>query len=493
MSDRRFALSCSFAVIVGLLPAAAGANGNVSHQWVSKTAAERVPAGGSLRALVSDPGLRQALYTGTMFPDWGYTPGTTTDERDAGEASHWEPVQEGYRKWIVEHYAPPWSDEARLHLAFYLGMTSHGIADQTYDAMFFERSRFYEMKDHDAFDTDTDVMWAAATGPGEKPTLWLPKDQLLALYTEIVGKAIEAQSMQSHVNTVGGAIQAVSLIAEDPAQVAAAQADFPWAAMHHQDAATPGNPPAEAEVARRYWQSNWALVHGDPLPRPVLWTFPEDGGAEHAVQAASIEAWISIVFARGLDEPSLSASQFHVVDSLGQEAPIEIDLFYGHTSHVVHVKPTSDLIDDEVYVVTVDPGVKTIHGESLAGWSFTFSTGATGPAPVNDDAFWDVPDEHGEAAGTTGGTTGEGTGEGSGEVVTGTGDASGGTGAPGASSSSSSGDGASGTAGEGEAGGCACDTSQGRGAAGSLALWSSVIGLAGRRRRVRVRPRRPRS
>ncbi|MFY0533991.1 hypothetical protein [Nannocystis pusilla] len=58
----------------------AQANGNVSHQWVSKTAAELVPAEGSLRALVGDPALRQALYTGTMFPDWGYTPGATADE-----------------------------------------------------------------------------------------------------------------------------------------------------------------------------------------------------------------------------------------------------------------------------------------------------------------------------------------------------------------------------------------------------------------------------
>ncbi|MFY0533988.1 Ig-like domain-containing protein [Nannocystis pusilla] len=64
-----------------------------------------------------------------------------------------------------------------------------------------------------------------------------------------------------------------------------------------------------------------------------------------------------------------------MVDSAEVEAPIEIDLFYGDDSHVVHVKPTSDLLADEVYVVTVDPGVQTIHGESLAGWSFTFSTG----------------------------------------------------------------------------------------------------------------------
>lgn len=474
----RLAVLRTIAVSVALLPAAAAANGNVSHQWVSKTAIELVPPDGSLHALVADPALRQALFTGTMFPDWGYTPGATQDERDAGEASHWEPVQEAYRRWIVDTYAPPWSDEARLHLAFYLGMTSHGIADQTYDSMFVERSKFYENTDHSEFDTDTDVLWAGATGPGEKPTLWLPKPQLLALFVAVVGKTIDAQSMLQKVNTIGGAIQAVSLIAEDPAQLDAAAADFPWAAAHHQDPAAPGNPPGEAEVARRYWQSNWALLHGDPLPRPVLWTFPADGGAEHATQSASIESWVSIVFARGLEEQALSAAQFHVVDSMGVEAPIAIDLYYGQSSHVVHLKPSSDLIEDEVYVVTVDPGVQTIHGEALAGWSFTFSTGAAQPKPVHDDAFWDVPDEHGQAGESTGGSTGEGgRGSSSGEVVTGTGDAGGGTG-----SSSSGGDaGGSTGAGEGEgAGGCACEAGGERRLGGLAAL--GVLGLARRRR-----------
>lgn len=460
-----------------LVPATAAANGNVSHQWISKSAAGLVPPEGSLYALVNDPALRQALFSGTMYPDWGYTPGATQDERDAGEASHWEPVQEAYRRWIVETYAPPWSDEARLHLAFYLGMTSHGIADQTYDAMFFERSRFYENKDHNEFDTDTDVLWAGATGPGEKPTVWLPKQQLLDLFVEIVGKAIDGQSMLQKVNTIGGAIQAVSLIAEDPAQLESAAADFPWAAGHHQDAAVPGNPPGEAEVARRYWQSNWALLHGAPLPRPVLWTYPADGGAEHATASASIESWVSIVFARGLDEPALSAAQFHVVDSMGVEAPITIDLFYGQSSHVVHVKPTSDLIDDEVYVVTVDPGVKTIHGESLAGWSFTFSTGLAGPKPVHDDAFWDVPDEHGAAGETSGGSTGDGASGSSGEVVTGTGGPDGGS--SGAGSTGGAGEATGAGAGEG-ADGCACDASGGRRAGGLAALL--LVGLARRRR-----------
>ncbi|WAS91188.1 Ig-like domain-containing protein [Nannocystis punicea] len=482
--------SWRFGLVLGCaasLPAEAVANGNVSHQWISKTAAELVPADGSLRALVGDPALRQALYTGTMFPDWGYTPGATADEGDAGESSHWEPVQEAYRRWIGDNFAPPWSDEARLHLAFYLGMTSHGIADQTYDAMFFERSEFYEAKDHSEFDQDSDVMWAGATGPGEVPTLWLPTAPLLALFESVVGKTIDGGSMAQKVGLVGFAIHAVSAIAADPEGLADAEADFPWAAAHDDDPAVPGNPPSEAQIARRYWQSNWALIHGESLPRPVLWTFPVDGGSGHATPAASIESWISVVFARGLDEAALSASQFHVVDSADVEAPIEIDLFYGESSHVVHIKPTSDLLADEVYVVTVDPGVQTIHGESLAGWSFTFSTGAMGPPPVNDDGFWDVADDYApeETSSSSGDESGSDGSSGSeeptssssgGEVLTGAGESQGSSGGDPTSSTTAEDAATAGT--DTADSGCACATTGWTGPP----VWLLLVPLLRRRR-----------
>ncbi len=468
---------------LAVVPAAVSANGNVSHQWVSKTAVELTPPGGSLAGLVGDPALRQALYTGTMFPDWGYTPGVSAAEANAGEASHWEPVQDAYRRWIVEQYAPPWSDEARLHLAFYLGMSSHGIADQSYDSMFFERSRVYDPNDHSTFDTDTDVMWAATTGPGETPKAWVPTTPLIDLFASVIGETVDPSSMKQKLGLIGLAILAVSTAAQDPEMVAEAELTFPWAASNDDAPAVPGNPPQEAEIARRYWRSNWALLHGDVLPRPVLWTHPVDGGTEHAT-AVSIESWVSIVFARALDEQALSASQFHIVDSTDTPAPFAIDLFYGNGSHVVHLKPTGDLIDDEVYVVTVDPGVKTIHGESLAGWRFSFSTGLDGPAPINDDGFWDLPDPYGEPVEESSGGPDSTTGASSGGDADSSGGAPGptegaGTGVPG-----STGEGSTGPAAEGGAseGGCGCKTETGQPGPGGLGL-AVLLGLAARRRR----------
>lgn len=393
-----------------LLPSGSAlANGNVSHQWVSEVAAEATPDGGSLAEVAKDPALRPMLDTGTMFPDWGYTPGASAQERDAGESAHWEPVQDAYRQWIVEHHAPPWSDEARRHLAFYLGLCSHGIADQSFDAMFFERSRHFEPGDHSEFDQDTDVLWAATTGPGEVPMAWIPNDPMIELFAEITGVKIDPDRMAQQLNFVGVGIAGVNALASDPAQVDDAAADFPWAAAHDDDPAVPGNPPHEAEIARRYWRSNWALLHGDPVPRPVLWTWPADGGADHPTDASTIDSWISVVFARALSQPQLEPSQLHLIADDGTEAAIELDLFYGDGSHVLHIKPVDDLQPDTDYVLTIDPGVATIHGEALDGWSFAFSTGARGPDPINDDGFWDEPDPYPEppdGSGTTDGDSG---------------------------------------------------------------------------------------
>jgi uncharacterized membrane protein YgcG len=468
-----------------VLPSPAAANGNVSHQWVTHAAIEGTPAGGSLHALVADPALLPMLDTGTMYPDWGYTPGATAEERDAGEASHWEPVQDAYRQWIVTNYSPPWSDEARQHLAFWLGMSSHGIADQSYDAMFFERSLFYEPVDHSEFDQDTDVLWAATAGPGQSPRAWVPVAPLLELFESIVGVTIEEASMEQQLGFVGIAIAAVNALASDPAQVADAEADFPWAAVHDDDPVVPGNPPHEAEIARRYWRSNWALVHGDTVPRPVLWTHPADGSAAHPTEAASIESWVSVVFARALVGPELDPELFHLADSTGAEVPVELDLFYGDGSHVVHVKPTVDLMIDEVYVVTIDPGLPTIHGEALEGWSFTFSTGDRAPAPLHDDGFWDEPDPYGDEPTdeTTGGAdeTGvEASESGAGASESEAGEASSaGSSAGGDSAGSGTGVGQREDGGEGS--GCACSHREGRNQLGMI-IGLGLLVLARRRR-----------
>ena len=90
----------------------------------------------SLHSLVSDPAYEPMLIHGTMFPDGGYPL-----DHPYGEAAHWEPFQMAYLEWIQTHYSEPWSAEAKSHIAFWLGMASHGMADQVFDAFYLDRSR----------------------------------------------------------------------------------------------------------------------------------------------------------------------------------------------------------------------------------------------------------------------------------------------------------------------------------------------------------------
>ena len=217
----------------------------------------------------------------------------------------------------------------------------------------------------------------------------------------------------------------------------------------------------------------------------MLWTHPADGSAGHETTVVSIESWISVVFARALSAAALDVGRFHVVDSSGGEVPLQLQLFYGDGSHVVNLRPMVDLFPDEVYVVTVDPDVATIHGESLPGWSFTLSTGDRAVPPLNDDGVWDVPDPYGDDGEGTGGEDTSGgaadeTGSAGSTTAVGTSTTTGD--APSTSGSSTAGA----ARGDEGSGGCGCVQSEPNG--GSGGLLGLVLGwLAGlRRRRARA-------
>ena len=144
------------AVSLALLASWAHANGQGSHLWISQQAVGLLPAG-ELRDLLSDEALQPILMNGSMFPDGGYAAAD-----DYGEMAHWEPFQDTYLAWIRQQFSPPWTDEARQHMAFYLGMASHGMADQVYDSLFVERAQVEDAQSdwaNESMDEATDVVF----------------------------------------------------------------------------------------------------------------------------------------------------------------------------------------------------------------------------------------------------------------------------------------------------------------------------------------------
>ena len=132
------------------------------------------------------------LRVGTMFPDGGYAV-----DHGYGEAAHWEPFQDAYRDWIRENFSNLNSNDAAPHIAFYLGLASHGMADQVFDSMYMERSRVYDAdgwaNGATSLDTAQDIVFAAQTTPQALPDMWI-SDHFPSLF-EYIGIEVDMATM----------------------------------------------------------------------------------------------------------------------------------------------------------------------------------------------------------------------------------------------------------------------------------------------------------
>ncbi len=357
------------------------ANGQSTHVWISEHAKEHLPEG-DLRNLVTDPAVQQALINGTMFPDGGYAIGD-----DYGEMAHWEPLQNDYRDWIVANYSAPWSDEAAQHVAFLLGMASHGIADQTFDALFMERSKQEDAEGgwDDNFDLATDVVMMQRVGAMTPPEHWLPARSLVDIYQDGFGYTISQSDMEDAQELLRFAITSVGLFSQDPGIVSTYEAAFPWAAQTIDDPDEPGSPPCEGELLALYWQSVWDRLNGDLGSAPrVLKTFPADGALGHSTDSSLVQTRISLVFSEALRQDSLREDVIVLVDDTGGVVPTSAWLFYRDMSHVVHIAPLEDLAVDAWYTVQIGAGLEGIEGgvtEEEAFFQFS-----TAPIPEADTA-----------------------------------------------------------------------------------------------------------
>jgi len=89
------------------------------------------PEDEALRSALLAPGSKDALFSGSVFPDWGYR---GVDD-DASEASHWRPFQDAFREAIADgSYVLSTmrfeERQARRYAAFYLGLLLHDLLDE---------------------------------------------------------------------------------------------------------------------------------------------------------------------------------------------------------------------------------------------------------------------------------------------------------------------------------------------------------------------------
>jgi len=356
-----------------LVPRAALANGQTTHVWITLQAIERLEPGPVLD-LLGRSDMRDPLVNGAMFPDGGYAVGD-----DYGEAAHWEPFQQAYLQWIRAAYDPPYDEgEAAGHVAFLMGMGSHGMADEVFDSLFMERSRLYDPawgdEDIASLDTASDVLLAHQVGGVAPAESWLPAEILAGVFRDALQYEVSAQTLENGQELLYVALGVVDALAVEDERLATFGAGYPWTEQHLLNEAMPGSPLHEASVVAAYWEDLWLRLHYEPSAGPVLDFVPGHDTYGHEQAASAVEARLALNFARGVRSDSLGAVR--VEDEAGDVVPASVAPFYGDRSHAVLVRPGRDWEADAAYTVFVQAGLMDHDGAVFEGeWSATFHTG----------------------------------------------------------------------------------------------------------------------
>lgn len=368
--------------LLTMLSAPALANGQSTHLWITETAKTHLPSGDLLTLLESQP---EALRVGTMFPDGGYAVG-----HDYGEVAHWEPFQGQFRDWILSHFDDIQSEEAAPFVAFYLGMASHGMADQVFDSMYMERSKVYDA-DHgwasatESLDTSQDIVFAALTNGQTVSEFELPA--ILPTLFDASGLEVDMATMESGQAWLEIAVAGVATTSQNAEVVELHTAAFPWGCSHLLDDAVPGAPPMEAKIVAQYWQALWDELNGETVPLEIIGQFPEEGSMGHSSVAEDVEARLSVVFNKGLYEAAVTSKVFHV-ESTEETFGLDLDLFYWTHSHVVNIAPTTDWTENDWHTLTIGQDIEGTDGRRLTeDFELRFST-----EPAPNEVLSDIED-----------------------------------------------------------------------------------------------------
>lgn len=351
------------------------ANGQSSHLWISARAIEQLPQE-ALYDLLSDPNLERFWRNGTMFPDGGYAVGDAY-----GEIAHWEPFQMAYLGWIKETYSPPWSEEAKQHIAFLMGLASHGLADQSYDSMYFRRAYIYDSEGMwtESFDTATDVAFVAETEGQPTVDVWVPYTTFLPLFSE-QGHTVSTETISDGQNRLNVAVYWVGTTAAQPDLVETYLAQFPWGTSQQLNPEVPGNPIMESEIVATYWQTLWEKLHDTEMQQPLLFAHPKPETYQHPRSIYDIESGLSIGLSVGIDANQLLPEHIQVFNPQGEQHPIVVDVFYGQDSHILNIDPLEDWMDGE-HLVRLSPNLPLrtgqvlgdLHDETVLEWWFSTS------------------------------------------------------------------------------------------------------------------------
>jgi hypothetical protein len=365
-----------FLLVLLLAPSIASANGAYSHAHISQLAVQMLEPG-PLRDLLSDPELAPIYEAGSLFPDSGYA---VSD--DYGELAHWEPFLSAYVAWLRAEYAGDYgSDAARQHLAFMLGIASHGMADQSYDTMLL--ARVFEVDGPESseapIDQYADYFIVVDEGIVFTVDAWAPYGDLPEIIASASGGHVVTEQLLMDGMSRMAAVTQIQSSARRSSPYYAAWEHYPFLGTYVYDAAVRGSLPWLAALITRYWEVVWARLHGtNDVDRDlVIQTVPEDGGVNWPIDRSESAAWsrIGVFFGYGVDRDA-TTPLVTMTDAAGTSVPVTFETPYGGRERsLIYVVPDAALAYDSVYTIEIRAGVTTLSGETTsAPYLFSFRT-----------------------------------------------------------------------------------------------------------------------
>ncbi len=378
MASFRLGLFLLVSLVIPGWASLARANGSYSHIHISQLAVDELPPG-PIYDLLSDPLYAPMMEAGSMFPDSGYAISSPY-----GEEAHWPPFVRAYQEWLTEEYQGDFSTpEAKQNLAFFLGLASHGVADQTYDFMMLTRS---EEVDGPLGDVDREADYFIIIDEGVQlfTQSWAPFADLPAILTDSV-----AYGSNPSVNDISegtlvegmGRMEFVIFIQRRAAYNGYVQAweTYPWLGTHIYNPDANGSLPHVAKLVAASWEALYRRVLGTASMDTdlVVATVPVDGAMNFPVDPAESTTLtqLGVVFGYGIRRDQLSPLM-RLVDEDGNTVPTSFHTPYNTgIAFFVMLRPTQMLQYDHQYRVEISAGVENLIGEeSTVPYTYAFRT-----------------------------------------------------------------------------------------------------------------------
>jgi MYXO-CTERM domain-containing protein len=337
-------------------PTAAQATGMQGHMYITELAVGQLPSG-ELKALLD--ARRTHYLNGAFFPDSGYAANDPY-----GEIAHWEQFVEAYLQWIRATYAPPYDQgEAADHVAVMMGAAAHGMEDQVYDILFFDKVGVVDGST-DELDTGTETFLVNDLDRRENPEVVLDAEAIAGVFRQELEPGLSGATIQDGMAIAKQALGLVILVLSKSNE--GFLADYPWAAAHYLDPAVPGSYPNVAPAVAGYMQNLWRRLNGDEaMDAAIIASSPAPGGVGVAVDHTSLDSYVTFFSGHGLARESITEESVFVTDAAGAVVPCEIRLRGDAWANTVQLKPLADWDHHATYTLHVTSDVRSLHDRSL--------------------------------------------------------------------------------------------------------------------------------